>query len=48
MNNYNYCWEIVKLTESNCSESHALQLEAPTIALRKNLIYLTLWQQTVF
>ena len=42
MDNYNYCCEIVKLTDSNCSESHPLAVETPTIALRKNLRYLTL------
>ena len=38
MNGCYCCCEIVKLKESNCSESHPLQVEMSTIALLNNLL----------
>ena len=35
MKNYNYYCEIVKLTESNCFESHPLQVERLPLLFEK-------------
>ena len=40
MSKCNSCCEIVKLTESNCSEKAPLKVQMSTIALLKNLLYL--------